>query len=227
MIRSLWPHCRAVAMPVALLTLAALAACAGAPERFFTLRPAAAPTAAVAGRSAAGFTVVVGPVSVPAWLDRPQWVLRDGDTRLQILEQQRWAQPLGSDIAQAIADQLNLAAPAPGMVAVADAGAMPLARAPALRVQVDVLRFESMATPAAAIDDSLQWSVACTAAGQGTKRVSGVFSSAPRSSSAATASAPDAGVYDQLAAAHADALRQASVEIGNAVRALAPVCAMR
>ncbi|MBU6261151.1 MAG: membrane integrity-associated transporter subunit PqiC, partial [Burkholderiales bacterium] len=86
-------------LALALGAAALLGACAAAPvETFHTLRPppAAWPPA----------PIEVAPVTLPALVDRPQWVLRDAGGAVRILEQQRWAQPLAADLAQALGEDL-------------------------------------------------------------------------------------------------------------------------
>jgi len=45
--------------------------------------------------------------SLPELLDRPQLVLRSADQRIQLSEQQRWAEPLRAGIARSIAADLG------------------------------------------------------------------------------------------------------------------------
>lgn len=87
------------------LLLAGLAGCgASLPERFYTLE-ARAVADPVAGK--ADYSVLVGPVSIPDLVDRPQMVLRVDTSRVTIAEQSRWAEPLKSSIGRAIAGNLG------------------------------------------------------------------------------------------------------------------------
>ena len=68
-----------------------LAACGSSPKpNMYTLLDGVVPSA---GKSA-GLSVAVMPASVPDLIDRPQMVVRQAGNRVQILEQQRWAEPL-------------------------------------------------------------------------------------------------------------------------------------
>ena len=49
----------------------------------------------------------VGPVSLPAYLDRPQIVTRSGDGRLTLAEFDKWAEPLEDSISRIILSQLT------------------------------------------------------------------------------------------------------------------------
>jgi len=195
-----------------------LGACAGVPQQYYyTLRSdtAAAPKPA----DGKGASVVVGPVTIPDLLDRPQWVVRDGPNQLRVLEQQLWAQPLQADVAQAVAAALNRQL---GDVAHADVSGLPSLWpvAPRLRVQIDVLRFESRVAPAVAISDQYRWAVSCFA---------GKPSSASRTGIATIEAPvlledPKAVPYPALAEAHARGLQQAGQDIAAAVSAIAASC---
>jgi hypothetical protein len=50
--------------------------------------------------------VVIGPVTLPDLLDRPQFVVSLDANRVDILEMQRWAAPLKSEIPRIIAENL-------------------------------------------------------------------------------------------------------------------------
>jgi len=104
------------------------------PPRFHTLMPAPAsttPTIAPAGPLA----WEVLPVTIPAQVDQPQWVVRTIDGSLAVLEQERWIAPLGEEIRAAVADRLTrtLGAPAP-----------PLESGKVWQVRIDVQRFDSV-----------------------------------------------------------------------------------
>ena len=181
--------------------LAALCAACGSPPkaRFYTLAPA--PGAVTAAASAQPRTsVAIGPVRVPDALDRPQMVVREGANRVEILEQQRWAGSLRSEIGRAlvagVADRLPDA-----QVSAADSQA---ARSAAYRVAIDVERFE------AALNDSVSiqalWTVRQD---DGAQVASGRYS----------ASEPTGpGAYDAIAAAYGRTLAGMSGVIADALR---------
>ena len=85
-------------LSIALVAVTA-AGCASTPARFYTLDPTAQAVEAPAARCA----VVVGPVSVPASVDRPQIVVQVAPNRVDIDEFHRWATPLNDGIARGAA----------------------------------------------------------------------------------------------------------------------------
>jgi hypothetical protein len=117
--------------------LFALAGCGISPkERFYTLGAGAAPARVEASAS---YSIAVGPVTIPAIVDRPQLVLRTGANRVMLAEQSRWAEPLKDSIARVIAGDLaqllhdaRVSAHPQGMTNEVD-----------YRVLIDVQRFES------------------------------------------------------------------------------------
>jgi hypothetical protein len=126
----------------------ALAGCASnkAPERFHTLLPAQAAAAV----QAHGF-VYIHPISIPPQVDHAQWVVRQADESLLMLEQDRWAAPLADELRGAVAARLAVKW---GMV---DIRGMPAPSGPLLSVRIDVQRFESMPGREARIEAN--WSV--------------------------------------------------------------------
>ena len=89
----------------AIATLSALAAlaagCASPPSRFYTLSGTATPAA-----TSSNLSVAVGPVSIPAEVDRPEIVVSTGPNQVQLDEFNRWASPLQDNIARVIAENL-------------------------------------------------------------------------------------------------------------------------
>lgn len=93
---------RFVAIIMIGIAAAAAAGCTSAPTRFYTLstvteQPAAEP---------ANYSVSVGPVSIPAEVDRTQIVVRKDPNQVTISEFDHWASPLKEDIARVIARNL-------------------------------------------------------------------------------------------------------------------------
>jgi uncharacterized lipoprotein YmbA len=190
---------------LAVMLAALCAGCAGTPkERFYTLAPApgAAPPATAGAQPRT--SVAIGPVSVPDAVDRPQMVVREGPNRVEILEQQRWAGSLRSEIGRALVAGVGERLP-DAQVSAADSQA---ARNAAYRVAIDVERFD------AALNDSVSiqalWTVRQD---NGAQLASGRYN----------ASEPTgAGGYDAIAAAYARTLAGMSGVIADAVRA-API----
>ncbi|MDX1431859.1 MAG: PqiC family protein [Gammaproteobacteria bacterium] len=89
---------------IVLLALAAASGCAqGPPPTFYILDARASPALAGVER---GVAVGVGPVTLPAHLDRPQIVTRAGDYRLDLSEANHWAEPLKGTIARVVSVHL-------------------------------------------------------------------------------------------------------------------------
>jgi uncharacterized lipoprotein YmbA len=167
-------------------------------EHFFTLaaEPPAASTAAATGP---GFSIVVGPVTVPDVVDRPQIVLRSAPNRVEIAEQARWAAPLKSEIPRVVAD--NLARLLDG--ARTATSTQRASGAPDYRVLIDIQRFDSAPQEGATIQ--ALWSIT---AKDGT----------PLTGSSLAIERAGAG-YDELVAAHSRALGAVSRDIAAAIAA--------
>lgn len=98
--------CSSSTMCLTLMVLVALAAgCLGRsqPARFYVLGALAEP----GGEVAQGPVVVVGPIELPAYLNRPQMVTRLDGGRLEVDELNRWAQPLAPATEQVLADNIS------------------------------------------------------------------------------------------------------------------------
>jgi methionyl aminopeptidase len=184
------------------LAAALLAACAGdkLPERFHTLVPAQRAASAPAAHGATLYVDVL-PVGVPAQVDHAQFVVRQPDDSLLLLEQDRWAAPLQDELRAAIVERLSAQW---GAVDVRGVG-LPL---PAIwRVRVEVQRFESIPGREARLEGA--WSISSTQRGGATL----VCRSAIAESVAA------AGI-PALAQAHRRAAAQLADEIGRRLKAM-------
>ena len=184
-------------LSIALVAVTA-AGCASTPARFYTLDPTATAGEAPAARCA----VVVGPVSVPASVDRPQIVVQVAPNRVDIDEFHRWATPLNDGIARAVASDLAV------LLGTPDVGtALVTSSSPVYRVTIDIQRFESVQDQAVLIE--ALWSVRGTAGG------------AARPGHTTAREAVHGTGYEALAAAHSRALAQLSAEIAETIRAMA------
>lgn len=84
----------------------AISACSRSPRvNFYTLTADASPVAVSQIRS--GYSVSVDPVSLPELVDRSQLVIRAESNQVDILETERWAEPLKSQIPRLLADNLG------------------------------------------------------------------------------------------------------------------------
>jgi len=175
------------------------AGCASPRSNFYTLNSTAKPVGTRADTS-----VSVGPVSVPAAVDRPQIVVRLAPNRVAIDEFHRWASPLQDAIARVVAGNLAAMLGTPHVTVVSQ----PTAAGARYRVLIDVLRFESAPGEAATLE--AVWTVRSTM--DGTARSGRTTVSEP---------VPDRE-YDTLAAAHSRALGRLSADLAVAIQALSP-----
>jgi uncharacterized lipoprotein YmbA len=180
-----------ISCAVAVLTVG----CASSPTRFYTLSPTALPAAG----PQTGCNVSVGPVSVPAAVDRLQIVVRTGPNQVFINEFDRWASPLKADIARVVAENLASMLGTP-QVAVFPASS---AAGASYRVMIDVLRFESEPDRAATLD--ALWTITAVKSGQA------------RRSRTTRTEPTQGGGYAALVAAHSRALGQLSSDIAAAI----------
>ncbi|MFM8333640.1 MAG: membrane integrity-associated transporter subunit PqiC [Candidatus Methylumidiphilus sp.] len=92
------------------LTLLLAAGCAPKthPAKFYQLQPLEQASRQDAGTSG---VIGVGPVDIPAYLDRPQIVTGGSGSQLQIDEFQRWAEPLRDNATRVIAENLSALLP--------------------------------------------------------------------------------------------------------------------
>ena len=143
---------------------------------------------------------MVGPVSVPASVDQPQFVVQVAPNRVEVDEFNRWAAPLSDSIARAVAGDLAV------LLGTPDVATAPLANFnPAYRVTIDVQRFESVQGQAALVE--AVWTVRKTAGGE------------TRSGRTVAREAVQGDGFDALAAAHSRALATMSADIAAAIRA--------
>ena len=189
--------------PATCILLIALAVagggCASPRSHFYTLSSAAKPVT-----TGGDYSVAVGPVSVPAAVDRPQFVVRLAPNQVAIDEFHRWASPLPDAITRVVAENLAAMLGTPHVTVFSRA----TAAGARYRVLIDVLRFESAPGEAATLDAI--WTVRSTK--DGTSRSGRTTASEP---------APDRE-YATLAAAHSRALGRLSADLAGAIRALSP-----
>jgi uncharacterized lipoprotein YmbA len=186
---------------IAVLFVAVFAAgCASAPSRFYTLNS----TAQADGTPEAHYAVVVGPVSVPAEVDRPQFTVQVAPNQVAVDEFNRWAAPLNNNIARVVAEDLAVLLGTPQVSAASLANFDP-----AYRVTIDIQRFESVPGKSVLVD--AVWVVRKSAGGAS-------------QSGRTVAGEPVTGAdFDALAAAHSRALAKVSSDIAAAIRAKADV----
>lgn len=111
------------------------------PSRFFTL--SALPEleqVAVKGSPVAGgkISLGIGPLKFPGYLDRQEFVIRTGENRFDVSENDRWAEPLDENFVRVLSQNLAL-------LLRADRIALypwPNGKKPSYQLAIEVLRFE-------------------------------------------------------------------------------------
>jgi len=180
-----------------------LVGCAGSPEpRFYTLGGGAIPAGDKNEKATAEYTILVGPVSLPESVDRPQIVVRVGANQVAIMEQHRWASPLGSEISRVIAE--NLAQLLGNRLV--SSYEQNTAR-PDIQVLVDLQRFDSTLGQTVTID--ALWSVRS-------------LNGQPKTGRSVIQEPTGGEGYDALVTAHSRALATMSREIAEAIRSAGP-----
>jgi uncharacterized protein len=185
--------------------VAALSACASSPaSRFYTLGAGSA----VPGRSASAtqradspaFLIEVPPVAVPSQVARNQLVVQTGDSRVDVLEQERWASPPADEIRRALSGDLA------AQLGTFDVYGAPYPNGvPVYRVTVNVRRFESWLGSRAVLD--AVWSVRA----MGTQTVL---------TCRTVAQVPVGSGYSALVDGHRQAVARMADEIAAALRTL-------
>jgi len=183
--------------PVYTLAFLIIGCASTPPSQYYTLTAAKGPAA-----PSSKLSVAVGPVSVPAVVDRPQMVVDSGPNQVRLEEFNRWAAPLQNAIARVSVENLVQILGTPRVTLTtqtvsADAD---------YRAAVEVQTFQSALGEAAMLD--AVWSVRRTKDGK-------------TETGRTTAREPvaDKG-YDALAAAHSRALARLSQDIAAVVHSL-------
>ena len=112
-------------------------ACSSAPIRYYSLVAASPPAPAVTNQAQLTPFILM-PVGVPAQVDQPQLVVREGPQRVELLEGDRWIAPLGDELRGALS--ADLARDLPGR----DVTGLAEKPGPALTVKVNLRRFDSV-----------------------------------------------------------------------------------
>ena len=165
--------------------------------RYYTLSAGAAP-----GGSSTNLSLAVGPVSVPAVVDRPQFVISAGKNRVTLDEFNQWASPLQNDIARVVAKNATALLGTSRVTLSSDTWSADAD----YRVGIGVQRFDSIPGEAALLD--AVWTVRRIADGK-----------AETGRTSVREAVTETG-YDALAGGHSRALLSLTREIASAVRAL-------
>ena len=174
-----------------------MAGCASPDSRFYALSAAPAPAAS----PPSDLSVLVGPVIIPAAVDRAQMVVSAGPNQVRVDEFNRWVGPLQNGIARVVAENLVAMLGTP-RVTVSSQTLTVLD----YRVAIDVQRFDSALGEAATLD--AYWTV--VRAKDGKSQTGRTSLREPTTASG----------YEALAGAHSRALARLSQDIADALRAL-------
>ena len=140
---------RALQALLAMSVLLAAGCAAPRSPRWHSLLPALPAPATEADLAAAArqptITMSLAQPVVPVQVDQPQWLVRLPDQSLALLEDERWASPLRDELRAALREQLARRWAVTTAASSADS-------AVAWRVDVELLRFESIPAQAAWID---------------------------------------------------------------------------
>lgn len=183
----------------ALLALS-LCACGSSPQvHYYTLSSERPSLKTLPEGAAPPYAVAVGPVSVPATVDRPQFVIQVAPNRVALVDDHRWAEPLKEGIAHAMASDLSAVLGVRAAVFPQDSLA-----GVKYRVAVDIRNFVSV--PHQAVSIEAWWTVY----GPGDKVKFG----------RSVVREPANGGYEDLAAAHGRAVQAISRDVAAAVQNL-------
>lgn len=174
----------------------------GTQPEFYALRPTE-PSAATASAAPSELGVVIGPIEIPRYLDRPEIVTLGGAHRLDVWDDHRWGGSLRTDMLRVMSDDLGTLLGTPRVAVYPVEPPFPVDH----RVLLDVLVFEGVLGGSVVLHT--RWSVVPTAAGSGA--VLGEF----------RIEQPVASVsFDDLVAAESAALGALTREIAARIAAL-------
>ena len=189
---------RLLAMGTALV----IGGCASAPLHYYTLMAPAAPQGAASGAAdGAALPFELLPVSIPAQVDQPQLVVREGGQGVALLEGERWIAPLGNEVRDALSADLARELHSQ------DASGLPDNKQPLLRIKLDLRRFDSQPGSNALIAGSWSVHVLHTPHGGALTCTSSI-------------SEPVGPGYDALVQGHQRAIAALAVQIASVARAL-------
>ena len=187
---------RRIAQFISISLIAMAAGCSTAPSRFYSLSS----TSTADGAPPTPATVMVGPVTIPAAVDQPEFVVQVAANRVDVDEFNRWVAPLGDGIARAVAGDLVVLLGTPQVATQQLANFIP-----DYRVTIDVQQFESIQGNAAVLQ--AVWTVRKTSNGE------------TRSGRTDAREHVQGQGFDALAAAHSQAIARVSADIAAAIRA--------
>jgi uncharacterized protein len=188
-------------MPSLCAVVLLLGGCGSVPKDRFYVLGGVAENAKPA--TAASYTLAINPVNVPDMVDRPQFVLYQGPSRVEIMEHERWAEPLKSAIPNAVARELRTQLPEARVAVYPD---LAVTEAPC-RISLDVQRMEARLGESALVE--ALWSLRCA---DGRLKQGRSF----------VKETTQDGSYEALSSAFGRAFAQIAGEMAQAVRSLPP-----
>jgi len=137
-------QCKFVAIGLVLILAMALSGCIGGsskPSKFYLLRSmeSAKPDNALA-KEKKSVSLLIGPITLPAYLDRNQFVTRAAGNELVIAEFNRWGEPLKDSFYRVLLEDLSLLLGSAEVYAYDRSGSI----STEYQVVIDVTRFDSL-----------------------------------------------------------------------------------
>ncbi|WP_426702472.1 PqiC family protein [Rhodanobacter sp. Col0626] len=192
----------------------ALAACASSPLHYYTLVAPADSSGPVPDEASPSPPFELLPVGVPAQVDQPQLVVRQGAQGMAPLDSERWIAPLGDEVRSALSADLARQLHSQDVTGMVGSD-RPGGDKPLLRIKLDLRRFDSQPGGYALIEGA--WSVRLL---HGTR--TGTLGCTSRISEAVGSG------YDALVQGHQRAIGRLAAQIAATARALGngqtPVC---
>ncbi len=123
-----------------LVSIVSLLGCASPREHLYTLDASSSelPPSVLSPVAMERPTVVVGPISIPQLVDRPELVVRESVYTVATIEQERWAAPLKEALPRLMAVEMQRRMPDKLFLTFSSA----VIAAPVARVLIDVTRFD-------------------------------------------------------------------------------------
>ncbi|TAK62087.1 PqiC family protein [Methylobacter sp.] len=144
---------RLVFIPLLSVLLLSLAACTTSSSQFYMLEP----ITGIEHKSPTGITqkpvIILSPVRIPHYVDRPQIVTANGKNAYQLNELNRWAEALDHNIGRVLAQNLTIMVPAE----VGFSSTSTTAERANFRVSVNILEFH--ADPQGQAGLTAQWQI--------------------------------------------------------------------
>ena len=110
------------------------------PTHFYVLTPSPSSEAlGLASLAARGPSIGLGPVSLPAYLDRPQIVSRASRTKLHMGDFDQWAAPLKDSVASVLAENVSMFVPTDHIAVYPWPRSTPID----YQIEVDITRFDA------------------------------------------------------------------------------------